>query len=61
MLKKFINNDEIPVIKANDARGIAKFFKWVTMSTVARMNSVNPNETSTVAPIFDMSEEDIVI
>lgn len=60
MLKNFINNSEIPVIKAKDASGIAKFFKWVTMSTVARMNSVNPNVTSTIAP-FNMDEEDIVI
>lgn len=61
MLKEFINNPEIPVIKANDASGITKFFRWVTMSTVARMNSVNPNITSTVAPIFDMDDEDIII
>lgn len=61
MLKAFINNPEIPVIKANDAAGITKFFRWVTMSTVARMNSVNPNETSVVAPIFDMDAEDIII
>jgi uncharacterized protein YegL len=61
MLKEFINNPEIPVIKANDASGITKFFRWVTMSTVARMNSVNPNVTSTVAPMFDLDEEDIVI
>lgn len=61
MLKAYINNSEIPVIKAKDASGIAKFFRWVTMSTVARMSSVNPNETAVVAPIFDMDEEDIVI
>lgn len=61
MLKEFINNPEIPVIKANDASGITKFFKWVTMSTIVRMNSVNPNATSTVAPTFDMDEEDIII
>lgn len=61
MLKAFIRADDIPVIKAGDATGIAKFFRWVTMSTVARMNSVNPNVTSTVAPIFDMDEEDIII
>ena len=61
MLKKFINNSDIPVIKANNLAGIKKFFKWVTMSTVARMNSANPNVTSTVAPIFDMDEEDIII
>ncbi|WP_446787118.1 vWA domain-containing protein [Macellibacteroides fermentans] len=61
MLKEYINNPEIPVIKANDATGITKFFKWVTMSTVARMNSVNPNVTSIVASTFDMDEEDILI
>lgn len=61
MLKAFINNPAIPVIKANDATGITKFFRWVTMSTIARMNSVNPNETSVVAPIFDMDAENIII
>lgn len=61
MLKAFINNPEIPVIKANDAAGITKFFRWVTMSTIARMNSVNPNDKSVVAPIFDMDAENIII
>lgn len=61
MLKAFIHTDGIPVIKAGDATGIVKFFRWVTMSTVARMNSVNPNVTSTVAPIFDIDDEDILI
>lgn len=61
MLKVFIDNPEVPVIKAKDASGITKFFRWVTMSTVARMNSVNPNEASVVAPIFDIDAEDIVI
>lgn len=61
MLKAFINNGEIPVIKAHDAPGITKFFRWVTMSTVARMNSVNPNEVTFVAPVFDIDEEDIII
>lgn len=61
MLKEYINNPEIPVIKANDVSGITKFFKWVTMSTVARMNSINPNIVSTVAPIFDIDDEDIFI
>ena len=61
MLKEYINNPSIPVIKANDAAGITKFLRWVTMSTVARMNSVNPNSTATVAPIFDMDSEDVII
>lgn len=61
MLKSFIDNPEIPVIKTKDASGITKFFRWVTMSTVARMTSVNPNEISVVAPMFDIDGEDIVI
>ena len=61
MLKSFIDNPEIPVIKTKDASGITKFFRWVTMSTVARMTSINPNEISVVAPMFDIDGEYIVI
>lgn len=61
MLKAFIDNPEIPVVKAHDISGIAKFFRWATMSAVARMNSVNPNEISFVSPIFDIDDEDIFI
>ena len=61
MLKAFIDNPEIPVIKTKDASGIARFFKWVTMSTVARISSVNPNITSKVTSLLDIADEDIVI
>lgn len=61
MLKAFINNPEVPVIKAKDASGIVKFFRWVTMSTVSRMHSVNPNDIESVPPLFDIDAEDIVI
>ena len=61
MLKDFVNSEDIPVIKAKDASGITRFFKWVTMSTVARMNSINPNVVSTVAPTFEIDDEDTVI
>lgn len=43
MLKSFINNKEIPVIRANEAATISKFFKWVTMSVSRRSVSTNPN------------------
>lgn len=43
MLKSFINNKDIPVIKANDAITISKFFKWVTMSVSRRSKSTNPD------------------
>lgn len=61
MLRAFIDNPEVPVIKTQDASGITKFFRWVTMSTVARMQSVNPDDKSVIAPIFDMDDEDIII
>ncbi len=61
MLKAFIDNPEIPVIKTKDASGITKFFRWVTMSTVARMNSINPNNANAVTPIFDIDAEEIII
>jgi len=61
MLKTFINNSEIPVIKAKDASGISAFFRWVTMSTINRMNSVNPNLIALPPPVFDIDSLDIII
>ncbi len=61
MLKAFIGNPNIPVIKAHDVSGISKFFQWVTMSTIARMNSVNPNEVEFISPVFDIDDEDIIL
>ncbi|MCK9576076.1 MAG: VWA domain-containing protein [Clostridia bacterium] len=60
MLKAFVNNPEVPVIKAKDASGISAFFRWVTMSTISRMNSVNPN-ASIVAPIFNMDDMEVIV
>lgn len=53
MLKSFINNKEIPVIKANEATTISKFFKWVTMSVSRRSISANPNTCEEV-PFSDV-------
>lgn len=61
MLRAFVDRPDIPVIRANDASGITKFFRWVTMSTMARMNSVNPNAAFSTLPVLDMDEEDIII
>lgn len=44
ILRAFINDDLIPVIKANDNHTIQKFFEWVTMSISVRSVSVNPNQ-----------------
>lgn len=52
ILKAFINNEAIPVIKARDNDTIAKFFKWVTMSISVRSISVNPD-----VPVIGDTEE----
>ncbi len=61
MLRAFIDNPDVPLIKTKDVTGIGKFFKWVTMSTVARMQSINPNDANVFAPLFDIDDEDIII
>ena len=58
MLKAFVNNSFIPVFKSKDAAGIQSFFKWVTMSTVSRMTSANPNNTDSILP-DELIEEDL--
>ena len=58
MLRAFVNNSAIPVFKSKDAAGIQSFFKWVTMSTVSRMTSANPNNTDSILP-DDLIEEDL--
>jgi len=54
ILKAFINNETIPVIKANDIGTISKYFQWVTMSINVRSVSPNPNQNVMVdTDIFD--------
>lgn len=57
MLKAFINNSTMPVIQSKDANGISSFFKWVTMSTVSRMSSADPDAPLSMLPIgFEKDE-----
>ena len=58
ILKAFISNESIPIIKARDNDTIAKFFKWVTMSISVRSVSVNPDVpvVSSTEDIFDRGE-----
>lgn len=44
MLQEFLNNPEKKVHDASAAKEISKFFKFVTMSTVARSKSVDRNQ-----------------
>ncbi len=59
ILRAFINNDRIPVIKATDNGTISKFFEWVTMSISVRSVSVNPNQVVIGDTyVFDKDEVD---
>jgi len=51
MLKLFINNPERKVFQATDAAQIKKFFKFITMSTVTRTRSVDPNQAPVIPSI----------
>lgn len=44
MLKAYVNDDRLRVIKAREASGISRFFQWLTMSVSARSVSKNPND-----------------
>jgi len=60
MLKAFVNNPNVPIIQSKDAVGISDFFKWVTMSTVSRINSANPNDPMSMLPI-SFEKDEIVL
>ena len=59
ILKSFINNETIPVIKATDTDTISKFFDWVTMSISVRSVSANPNQASIIDAKEYFDSEDI--
>ena len=59
MLNAFINNPEVPVIKANELSTITKFFQWVTYSISKRSVSNNPNEPVLEDPKEMFSEEEV--
>jgi len=60
ILRGFINNENIPLIKARDNLTIARFFKWVTMSISVRSRSANPNKVVIEEPSLMFNDEDIL-
>ena len=56
MLRAFLNNETEPM-QATDANEISKLFKWVTMSTISRMSSSDPDNVQSFLK-FDSSLED---
>lgn len=59
ILKAFINDDSIPVIKYTDTKTIDKFFNWVTMSVSTRSVSNNPNQATFEDPSDRFDDEEI--
>ncbi len=60
MLSAFLDNGTEPMM-AVDANDIAKLFKWVTMSTISRMASVNPDDVKSFLKFDDDNFDDDVI
>lgn len=60
MLRAFLNNGTEPML-ATDAEDIAKLFKWVTMSTISRMSSINPDDVNSFLRFDDDEDDDEVI
>lgn len=56
LLRAFINNPQIPIIKAQEAATITKFFKWVTQSITRKSVSNNPNTCETISA-FEVFED----
>ena len=60
MLRAFLNNGTEPMM-ASDADGIAKLFKWITMSTISRMSSVNPNDIKSFLKFEDDDDDEVIV
>lgn len=59
ILHAFINDKNIPLIKAYEIDTITKFFKWVSNSVSVRSLSINPNQVKVASPdMFDRNEVD---
>jgi len=58
LLQEFIGDPNVPLIRANNEQEIMRFFKWATMTVIARMKSVNPDDI-TLPGSPDIDEENI--
>ena len=59
VLEAFVNTPGIPVIRAADAGGIARFLRWVTLSVATRTRSRDPN--TPVLPALSPFDNDEII
>lgn len=59
MLQKFLGNTDKKVFDASVAKEITKFFKFVTLSTIARSKSVDPNSIINIEEIEKQVKDDM--
>ena len=60
MLRAFLNNETEPM-QATNANDIAKMFKWVTMSTINRMSSTDPDNVQSFLKFDSDAEDDDIL
>ena len=59
MLQEFLGNTDKKVFDASVAKEITKFFKFVTLSTIARSKSVDPNSIINIEEIEKQVKDDM--
>ena len=61
VLKRFVANPEVPVVRAGDVARIREFFRWVTYSVQIRSKSRNPDDAQIASPsLADIPDDDLV-
>ncbi len=61
LLKRFIGNPEVPLVRANETARIRDFFRWVTLSVQVRTQSRMPDAAPLVAPhLAHIPDSDLV-
>ncbi len=58
VLKRFVNHSEIPVVRATEVVKLMDFFRFVTMSVMARSTAKNPNSSSNL-PFHLLNDDDL--
>lgn len=59
MLKRFVNDPESPVFRADQARDIVRFFRAVTMTVTSRTRSTSPDAPLALVEIPDIDDLDL--
>lgn len=59
MLRRFVANPEVPVIRAHETARIRDFFKWVTFSLQLRTKSRDP-DAAPLPPVVGFDDADLI-